>query len=82
MSHPDETSTDASIPRRTRRELTRRLRFACASAYGIGAGMTGNELIAYVIEHGLPSSTERERIQAERDELEERLSREQDTTNP
>ena len=57
-----------------RRECVRKFRFAVANAHGIGAGLGGNELMMYVIEHGLPSRAERERIQAERD------AREQDTT--
>jgi len=50
-----------------RRELSRRLRIAVASAGGAAAGMSLNELVAYVLEHGLPGAAEREQIQLERD---------------
>lgn len=48
------------------REIRRRFQIACATAHGIGGGMSANELMAYVEEHGLPSRAERERIVAER----------------
>lgn len=50
-----------------RRECVRQLKYAVASVHGVGAGLGGNELIMYVLEHGLPSRVERERIVAERD---------------
>ena len=48
------------------REIRRRFQIACATAHGVGGGMSANELMAYVDEHGLPSRAERERIAAER----------------
>lgn len=50
----------------TGREIRRRMQQACAIAHGVGYRMSGNQLLDYIYEHGLPSRVERERILAER----------------
>jgi hypothetical protein len=48
------------------RELQRQLKQACAIAHGRGYGLSRNGLIELVLEDGLPSRAERERIRAEK----------------
>ena len=56
--------SDESGPSIRRRDLSRQLRIACATAHGFGADMSLNELVAEILERGLPSREERERIKA------------------
>jgi hypothetical protein len=48
------------------RELQRQLKQACAIAHGRGYGLSRNGLIELVLEDGLPSRAERERIRWEK----------------
>jgi len=50
----------------TGREIRQRMQQACAIAHGVCYRMSGNQLLDYIYEHGLPSREERERILAER----------------
>lgn len=62
-------SSDASYespPSVNGREIRARLQKACAIAHGRGAGMSANEMLELVLEHGLPPREERERILREK----------------
>ncbi len=60
------TPNDESLPSMERKALRRELKIACAIAHSGEAGVTLHELVAFVLEHGLPPKAERERIRDER----------------
>ena len=58
----EQNAADGSYGRQVRKQL----QIACATAHGVGAGMSANELTELVLERGLPSREEREKILQER----------------
>jgi hypothetical protein len=58
--------SDESAPSARGRELQRQLKQACAIAHGRGYGLSKLDLIELVLEEGLPTRAERERMRREK----------------